>query len=158
MSKLFYDLGGLDDVNLKQAFLTSLPDPLGSETSRLLQTKGRKLDSTTFGEVYQHVLIALEKLCNQQQFFKAMDEKDKLLGNSCARPDLLIKCKDKKCDCRLSSGKSKHFRKWRSKKKSKKFSSFPRRKKWRYFTKKKFRDNRKSDRCYICRKKGHYGK
>ena len=30
MTKLYYELEAIDDVNLKQAFLTSLPDPLGS--------------------------------------------------------------------------------------------------------------------------------
>lgn len=33
MSQRFYLLDGIDDVNLKQAFLNSLPVPLGSETS-----------------------------------------------------------------------------------------------------------------------------
>ena len=52
--------------------------------------------------------------------------------------------------------KLKHFQKWKPKKK---FStSFSSRKKWHYFTKKKFRGKRKSNRCYIWKKKDYYAK
>lgn len=43
MSKRFYLLGGMDDPNLKQAFLNSLPEPLGNEALKLLETKGMNL-------------------------------------------------------------------------------------------------------------------
>ncbi|GAA0141758.1 hypothetical protein LIER_35455 [Lithospermum erythrorhizon] len=64
MSKRFYALGGIDDVNLKQAYLKSLPEPLGNETARILSMKNIALHTTTFGELYQTSLAALEKLCN----------------------------------------------------------------------------------------------
>jgi hypothetical protein len=111
MSQRFYLLNGMDDVNLKQAFLNSLPEPLGNETTRLLQTKGLTLNSTSLGGIYQHSLIALEKLCNHQKFLRTLEEQGKLLGKACDRPDLSIKCKDKKCTCRPSYRKSKYFQK-----------------------------------------------
>ena len=65
MKKLFYYLGGIDDDNLKQDFLTSLPNPLGTEPSRLLQIKGKQINDEALGEIYQYVFLALDKLYNQ---------------------------------------------------------------------------------------------
>ena len=39
MSKWFYAIGGIDDVNLKQTFLNSFPDPLGAEAQKLMVIK-----------------------------------------------------------------------------------------------------------------------
>lgn len=106
MSQRFYLLDGIDDVNLKQAFLNSLPDPLGSETSRLLHMQGMMLNATSLGSIYQYVWIALEKLCNHQKFLRALEEQGELLGKACDKPKLSIKCKDKKCSCGPSSNSS----------------------------------------------------
>lgn len=86
MSQRFYLLNGRNDVNLKKAFLNSLPEPLGNETSRLLQTNGMMLNTTSLGNIYQHVLIALEKLYNHQKFLQALEEQGKLLGKACDKP------------------------------------------------------------------------
>ncbi|KAH9686137.1 hypothetical protein KPL70_014250 [Citrus sinensis] len=70
-----------------------------------------------------------------------------------------IKCKQKK-DCDCSPKKKRHFKKFRNPE----FSSRPRRsrKPYRFFQKKSSssRDfkRRKSSRCFICKKKGHYAK
>ncbi|GAA0158392.1 hypothetical protein LIER_15436 [Lithospermum erythrorhizon] len=64
MSKTFYALGGIDDVNLKQAYLNSLPEPLENETGRTLSMNNMALHTTTFRKVYQTSIAALEKLCN----------------------------------------------------------------------------------------------
>ena len=97
MSKRFYAINGLDDINLKQAFLKSLPEPLGNETSRLLSLKNVALPQASLGEIYQTSLAALDKLCNHKKIFKQLHEQGKLLGKACERPDLSIKCKPKKC-------------------------------------------------------------
>lgn len=52
MSSKFNAIGGLDDSNLKQAFLNSLPESLGNETSKILATKNLSVATTSLGEVY----------------------------------------------------------------------------------------------------------
>ena len=59
----------MDDVNAKHTFLNSLPEPLGDETLRMMNLQRITLQQAFLGEIYQHVLIALEKLCNQRNFF-----------------------------------------------------------------------------------------
>ncbi|KAK9723857.1 hypothetical protein RND81_05G030500 [Saponaria officinalis] len=155
MSKRFYALGGMDDVNLKQAYFNSLPEQSGNETARQFSLKSIPLGTATFGELYQTSLAALEKLCNHQKFFKQLQEQGKLLGRACDHPELSIKCKPKKCGCTSSEGRKNRFYKKRWKKR------FPRlfeNKEWKFFRRKKQRGFKKSDRCYICKRKGHYAK
>ena len=57
------------------------------------------LQQASLGEIYQHVLIALEKLCNQRIFFLEIDKVQSKHKDSCKRKDLQIKCYDKNCDC-----------------------------------------------------------
>ncbi|KAL9224860.1 hypothetical protein vseg_000855 [Gypsophila vaccaria] len=80
MYERFYALGGIDDVNLKQAYLNSLPEPLGKETAWQFSLKNIPLSAATLGELYQTSLEALEKLCNHQKFVKQLQEQGKLLG------------------------------------------------------------------------------
>ena len=54
----------MDDVNAKHIFLNSLPEPLEDETLRMMNLQRITLQQASLGEIYQHVLIALEKLCN----------------------------------------------------------------------------------------------
>ena len=65
MSRRYYSFNGMDDVNAKHTFLNSLPEPLGDETLRMMNFQKLTLQQASLGEIYQHVLIALEKLCNQ---------------------------------------------------------------------------------------------
>ena len=50
----FYVLGGNDDVNLKQAFLNSVPTELTNQTQ--LQLKARDIDikTTSLGDIQNH--------------------------------------------------------------------------------------------------------
>ncbi|KAK1382554.1 hypothetical protein POM88_020289 [Heracleum sosnowskyi] len=145
MSKRFYAINGIDDVNLKQTFINSLPEPLGNETSRLLQIKNLQINSTSIGELYQHVLLALEKLCNQKKFLKQIEEQSKNLGSACDRNDLQIKCgKGNSCNCAKKKEKLSKLSKFH-KKAGKNY--FSKKKKWRFLRKKK--GNSKSSRCYI---------
>ena len=54
----------MDDVNSKHIFLNSLLEPFGDETFRIMNLQKITLQQASLGEIYQHVLIALEKLCN----------------------------------------------------------------------------------------------
>ncbi|GAA0170597.1 hypothetical protein LIER_24822 [Lithospermum erythrorhizon] len=121
MCKRFYTLGGIDDVNLKQAYLKSLLEPLVNETVRILSMKNMALHIATFGELYQTSLAALEKHCNHQKFLQQLQERGKLLITACDRSELSIKCSQKKCGCSsyspctkrkegfLNKGNSQHF-------------------------------------------------
>ena len=60
---------GVDDPNLKQALLSSIPYSLGTETFRLLKAHNKQLQKTPFGEIWQFVMRALDKLYSQQKFF-----------------------------------------------------------------------------------------
>ena len=64
----------MDDVNVKHTFLNSLPEPLGDETLRMMNLQRITLQQASLGEIYQHVLIALEKLCNQIKFLSEIDK------------------------------------------------------------------------------------
>ena len=64
MSRRFYSINGMDDVNIKHTFLNSLSDPLGDETLRMMNLQRIILQQASLGEIYQHMLFALEKICN----------------------------------------------------------------------------------------------
>lgn len=67
ITKRFYPIGGIDDPNLKQAFLSSIPDPLRKEATRLLNASGLTLQNTTLEELYQLIIRALDKMCSQNK-------------------------------------------------------------------------------------------
>ena len=67
------------------------------------------LHQAYLGEIYQHVLIALEKLCNQRKFLSEIDKIHSKLKDNCKRRDLLIKCYNKNCAC-LTKRRN-HFKK-----------------------------------------------
>ena len=78
----------MDDVNAKHTFLNSLPEPLGDENLRMMNLQKITLQQASLGEIYQHVLIALEKLCNQRKFLSEIDKVHSKLKDSCRRKDL----------------------------------------------------------------------
>jgi len=95
MSSRFYAISGIDDANLKQAYLNSMPEPLGNETAKMLATKNLTVATASLGEIYQNSLLALEKFCNTSKFLKQLDTLGKRLGIACNN-HLSIKCKEKK--------------------------------------------------------------
>ena len=88
MSRRYYSFNGMNDVNSKHTFLNSLPEPLGGETFRMMNLKKITLQQASFGEIYQHVLIALEKLCNQRKYLSKIDKVYSKLKDNCKRKDL----------------------------------------------------------------------
>ncbi|KAL2518517.1 Reverse transcriptase domain-containing protein [Abeliophyllum distichum] len=48
----FYLIGGMDDPNIKQAYLEYIPQPLGQETLRVIEMRGQSLGTTSFGELH----------------------------------------------------------------------------------------------------------
>ncbi|GJZ14293.1 putative zinc finger, CCHC-type containing protein [Tanacetum coccineum] len=146
----------IDDVNLKQVFLNSFPESLGNEAYRALEARNVTIAQTTLGELYQLILNALAKLCNQKKFLAEFERTGKRLGTACDDKYLQIKCKDKSsCDCTHTKKKfhSKRFSSLSGKPRFSRRSS----KKWKFIRKKKQR-GRTSDRCFICQKRGHFAR
>ena len=75
----------MDDVNAKHTFLNSLLEPLGDETLRMMNLQKITLQQASLGEIYQHVLIALEKLCNQRKFVSEIDKIHSKLKDNCKK-------------------------------------------------------------------------
>ena len=115
------------------------------------------LNQASLGEIYQHMLIALEKLCNQRKFLSEMEKIHNKLKNSYKRKDLQIKCHEKSCDCLIK--KKSHFRKYSLKKRyhAEPKKKFFKKKEWRFLKKKQFR-GKTSKVCFVCRKPGHFAK
>ncbi|GJY69753.1 putative zinc finger, CCHC-type containing protein [Tanacetum coccineum] len=109
-------------------FLNSFPESLGNEAYRALEARNVTIAQTTLGELYQLILNALAKLCNQKKFLAEFERTGKRLGTACDDKYLQIKCKDKRSN-----------------------------KKWKFIRKKKQR-GRTSDRCFICQKRGHFAR
>ena len=72
------------------------------------------LQQASLGEIYQHVLIALEKLCNQRKFLSEIDKVHSKLKDNCRKKDLQIKCYEK--NCAYPQKKIYHFKKYFGKK------------------------------------------
>ena len=157
MSRRYYSFNVMDNVNAKHTFLNSLPEPLGGETFRMMNLKKITLQQASFGEIYQHVLIALEKLYNQRKFLLEIDKVHSKLKDNCKRKDLQIKCYEKNCAC--PTKRRDHFKKYSWKKRhyaGHRKKSF-RKKKWKSFRRKQFK-GKTSKVCFVCRRPGHFAK
>nr|GFA95272.1 zinc finger, CCHC-type, viral movement protein [Tanacetum cinerariifolium] len=81
------------DIVIKR-FLTRLQgQSLGNEAYRALEAKNVTIAQTTLGELYQLILNALAKLCNQKKFLAEFERTGKRLGTSCDDKYLHIKYK-----------------------------------------------------------------
>ncbi|KAL4628338.1 hypothetical protein ACB092_05G230500 [Castanea dentata] len=156
MSSRYYAFNGMDDVNSKHTFLNSFPEPLGDETLRMMNLQKITLQQASLGEIYQHVLIALEKLCNQRKFLSEIDKIHSKLKDNCKKKDLQIKCYDKSCSC--PTKRRNHYKKYSWKKKySHPKKKFFRKKKWKFLKRKQFK-GKNSKVSFVCRKPGHFAK
>ncbi|KAH9671155.1 hypothetical protein KPL70_017245 [Citrus sinensis] len=158
-SLLFYKLNGFNEPTLKHVFLASLPDELQPDIQRQLTASNLSIDNISLGKFFQLAETCLDKLCEQKQFFKELLKDKEPFWSACKKLYLQIKCKKKK-DCDCSPKKKMNFKKF----KNPDHSSRPHRsrKPYRFFRKKssfsKDFKRRKSSRCFICKKKGHYAK
>lgn len=157
MVRRYHIFRGMDDPNMKQVFLASIPESLSHEATKLMQSHSKQLGSTSFGEIYQFVILALKKLCSQKRFFDDYLKRSKQLTKVCQRPDLQIKCKsNRSCSCPTK----KKFYSRRIK-----FSppNAPAMHKFRCFKhckflRKKKRRGKWSNRCYLCNRPSHFAK
>ena len=157
MLRRYYSFNGMDDGNAKHTFLNSLPEPLGEETLRMMNPQKITLQQASLGEIYQHVLIALEKLCNQRKFLSEIDKIHSKLKDNCKRNDLQIKCYEKNCVC--PTKRRDHFTKYSWKKRhyvGQKKKTF-RKKKWKFLRRKQFKGKTLKV-CFVCRRSSHFVK
>ncbi|XP_028798734.1 uncharacterized protein LOC114754141 [Neltuma alba] len=155
MSEKYYMLRGANDVNLRHTFIASLPDELQPELHRAINALHRNMADISIGEIYQLALATVDNLCEQQKFFKGMLKGQSKLRHACKKPHLKIKCKDDK-DCSCSTKRKSHYRRFRYPKGS--YSRRRSRKPFLRYFKRRKPYSKKSDRCYVCKKKGHFAK
>ena len=152
MSILFYKLNGFNEPSLKHVFIASLPSELQPDLQRKLTATNLSIADISLGKIFQMVMLSLDKICEQKEFFKDLMEDKKSFSQACHKPYLKIECKDeKKCVCPTT--KKRHFQKhFREKSSSKK--------PFRYFEKKDVSQYRKkkSNRCFVCKKRGHFAR
>ena len=135
-SRRFYTINGVDDVNIKRNVLNFILEPLGDKTLQMMNIQRITLQRASLGEIYQHMLIALNKLCSQIKFLSKMGKVHNKLDDSCKRKDLQIKCSEKACDCSVK--KRSHFKK------------YPLRKKYHFELKKYFFQEKKMEHKGVC--------
>ena len=136
MSRRFYSFNSMDDINSKHTFLNSLPEPLGDETFHMMNLQKITPQQVSLGEIYQHMLITLKKLCNKGKFLSKIDKVHSRLKDSYKRKDLQIKCHEKNCDC-LAKRRD-HFKKYPLKRRyhARPRKKFFRKKKWKFLRRK----------------------
>ncbi|ESQ37601.1 hypothetical protein EUTSA_v100029341mg, partial [Eutrema salsugineum] len=149
-TRRYYALNGLNNPSLKQVHLSSIDDYLCQQTKLYIRDQGQTVEDISIGQIQQYVFRTLDKLCKQKEFWMEFMDKSKQLSRICARPDLSIKCsKSKKtCSCEDRS-KSRRFKKTSHKR----FNKFRRK---QFFRKK--RSFKKTTKCFLCRKEGHFAK
>ena len=128
MTKRFYLVDGVDDPNLKQVFISSIPDVLAKETFRFLSTSRKTLQNTTLGEIFQIVLQAMEKMCSHNTFIQEYMKQTKKLDNVCNHKELHIKCPSHTyCSCSTKFKKHKKYKRYNNYDRSSKSSKFKQR-------------------------------
>jgi len=149
MQQRFYQLNGYNDASLKNTYVSSLPEEIQGEIYRMLNMQNKEITQLTFGEIHQTCLVALDKICNQQQFLEGIIKNQKRYSKTCRKKYLEIKCKKKDCSC-----KNKSFSKKKDFMKSSKYrKGYKGRRKVKFFKNKSFPRKRKGNKCFICEKK-----
>ena len=131
MTKLFYSLGA--DINLKQAFISSLPKSLADGAEMYIHNKYGSILNLTPGQIKQAVLLSLDDLCNKRKVIREYLKGDVCLDQACKKPELITKGKCQACAPYKGRKRFKRFKRFKSFSKS--YKDFPRkpfRKKWRY--------------------------
>nr|GFB02123.1 putative zinc finger, CCHC-type [Tanacetum cinerariifolium] len=153
----YHSLGEYRQLQIQRSIsLEAFMKSLRNKAYRASEAKNVTIAQTTLGELYQLILNALAKLCNQKKFIAEFERTGKRLGTACDDKYLQIKCKDKSsCDCTHTKKKfhSKRFLGLSGKPRFSRQSN----KKWKFVRKKKKR-GKTSDRCFICQKRGHFAR
>jgi len=103
MQQRFYLLNGYNDPSLKNTYVSSLPEEVQGEMYRMFNMQNKKITQMTLGEIHQTCIVALDKLCNQQQLLEGILKNHKKYSKNCKKNYLEIKCKKKDCSCKGKS-------------------------------------------------------
>lgn len=91
--------------------MNSIPGSLTKEAFQQLEMKGKTLAQTTLGDIHQHVMRALQSLCNTRNFFKDFNKEAHKFEKACNKLHFLSKCWGKDgCDCSFIHKKKKTTR------------------------------------------------
>jgi len=83
--------------------VSSLPEEIQGEMYRMLNMQNKEIIQMTLGEIHQTCIVALDKLCSQQQLLKGIMKNPKKYSKTCRKKYLEIKCKKKDCSCQNKS-------------------------------------------------------
>jgi hypothetical protein len=154
MSRLYYLLDGPNNPVLKRVFFISFPQELSTDMEKLWKSTNRSFDSFGLGELSQMIMEALSLPCEKYALTETFLQQKQKFTKAC-KTKFEIGCqKHKQCHCPPQKNRS--SRRQVSQLPSR-FRSSRRKKKIRFF-RKKFERFRKSERCYLCSKKGHFAK
>ena len=145
MTKLFFALGA--DINLKQAFISSLPKSLSDGAEMFIHNKYGSILNLSTGQIKQAVFLSLDDLCNKRKIIREYLKGDVCLDQACKKPELITKGK---CQACVPYKRRRKFKRFKSFNKSyKNFPKRPFRKKWRYFKRKgKQFHGKKGNKCF----------
>jgi len=150
----FYQLNGYNDPSLKSTYVSSLLEEIQGEMYRMLNIQNKEIIQMTLGEIHQTCIVALDKLCSQQQLLEGIMKNQKKYSKTCRKKYLEIKCKKKDCSC-----KSKPFSKGRNFRRLPKYKKrYKGKREVKFFKQKSFPRKKKGNRCFICGKTGHFAK
>ncbi|KAF3452105.1 hypothetical protein FNV43_RR08202 [Rhamnella rubrinervis] len=86
MPPLYYLLNGIDEPNIKQVFISSLPNEILSEVQNSIDTTKKDLKNITIGQIHHMALTAVDKQCERQEvmkdFFQTTEAQISLQGSS----------------------------------------------------------------------------
>ncbi|XP_061339072.1 uncharacterized protein LOC133285806 [Gastrolobium bilobum] len=153
MMQKFYLLNGYNDPSLKNTYVASLPKEIQPELNKMAIAQGKDFTALTMGQIHQLTLEVVDKLCKQHKYMTDLMNQRSKYTQACKKPYLEIKCKDSNYDC--GPKKKNHFKKYNPKQKGRNKKN---QKQYRFFKKKKFRGKNRGQRCFICKKKGHFAK
>ena len=156
VTQRFYQIGGYNDPNLKQAFLSSVPDLLGDKAFRLLTSAGKELRIIALGELFQLVIRALEKMCSHNKFLREYTKQSNKMDKVCHKKGLTIKCP--KHECHPCPTKKSSRRKIKTFKSSRRFPADEKRQRRSFKFLRRMKTSNKPRRCFTCGKRGHFAK
>ena len=74
--------------------MSSLPEEVQGEMYRMLNMQNKEITQATLGEIHQTCIVALDKLCNQQQVLEGILKNHKRYSKNCKKNYLEIKSQE----------------------------------------------------------------
>jgi len=68
MNKRFYLLNGLNDPNLKNTYVASLPEEIQPELNKMVAAAKMDFSTMSMGQIHQFTQEVVDKLCRQHQY------------------------------------------------------------------------------------------